>query len=740
MMQKFAHFLYVIAGLVALTLGVQSASAQTVLTADWTNLGNGSLEEVADGTTLTVGPNSVTIDTNVVTDGDANDANFTNFYSTGILSYYNGQVSSFTGNLLYSTDHSTFDAGDYFETTYTFGSAVDELEFIVGNVDRFFGTDTGGNPANFHDAVIIEYDTGTGTWQNLRNLAGAVTLGSAVGTATVGGQQGWDGSAYSGGITSTTGDIRVDFGTTTVERVRIRYRFGQDSPATDPSGNFQYIAVSDFSWEQNVPTADLSLTKNVSNNNPAASSAINYTIQLTNNGPLVATGVQVIDILPTGFDFTSSSGTGTYDETTGIWDVGTLNNGQTVTLTINGTVTAPPGVTVTNIAEVFASDVFDADSTPNNGSTTEDDDDSAAFTVQGIRTAGTAPTLVCPAGTNVFDWDAISWTAGSINNTYAIASFGDINFSIVNEGIWENDPTFGGLQPALSQANTGGLAIAEDSLHQFIDFRDRNEVATTTIDLPNGVSGAQFTIFDVDYALNDFADRLIVTGSYNGNTVIPTLTNGTVNYVVGNVAVGDGGSAGNSDDGNVVVTFDQAIDTIVISYGNANTGPVDPDGQAIAIHDFDLCAPDTQLSVTKLSSVFSDPVNGTTNPKAIPGALVEYAIGVSNPGISDADTDSVFVVDTVPSDSKLCVADIGGAGPVTFTDGATSSGLSYNFIDLDDATDDLAFSSDGGTTWNYTPTIDADGCDSAVTNFRVNPKGALAGTGSFTLRARFIVE
>jgi len=674
MKQKIAHIICVVAGILALTMGVNSASAQTVLTADWTNLGNGNLEEVADGTTLTVGPNSVTIDTNVVTDGDGNDPNFTNFYSTGMLSYYNGQVSSFTGNLLYSTDHSTFDAGDYFETVYTFGSAVDQLEFIVGNVDRFFGSDTAGNPANFHDAVIIEYDTGTGTWQNLRNLAGAVTLGSAVGTATVGGQQGWDGSAYSGGITSTTGDIRVDFGTTTVERVRIRYRFGQDSPATDPSGNFQYIAVSDFSWEQNVPTADLSLTKNVSNNNPAASSALSYTLQLTNSGPLAATGVQVIDILPTGFDFTSSSGTGTYDDATGIWDVGTLNNGQTVTLTINGTVTAPPGVTVTNIAEVFASDIFDADSTPNNGSTTEDDDDSAAFTVQGIRTAGTAPTLVCPAGTNVFD------------------------------------------------------------------FRDRNEVATTTVNLPNGVAGAQFTIFDVDYALNDFADRLIVTGSYNGNTVMPTLTNGTVNYVVGNVAVGDGGSAGNSDDGNVVVTFDQAIDTIVISYGNANTGPVDPDGQAIAIHDFDLCAPDTQLSVTKLSSVFSDPVNGTTNPKAIPGAFIEYAIQVSNPGISDADADTVFVVDTVPSDSKLCVADISGAGPVTFTDGATSSELAYNYIDLTNTSDDLSFSNDGGTTWNYAPTADADGCDSAITNFRVNPKGAMAGSGSFTLRARFIVE
>ncbi len=747
MMRSIVHYLYVALGLCALTLSANSVSAQTTLTADWTNLGNGNLQEVTDGTVLTVGPNSVTIDTAVVTDGDANDGNFTNFYSTGMLSYYNGQVSNFTGNLLYSMDHSVFDAGDYFETVYSFGTAVDELEFTVGNVDRFFGFDTGGNPANFHDAVIIEYDTGTGSWQNLRNLAGAVTLGSAVGTATVGGQQGWDGSAYSGGITSTTGDIRVDFGTTTVERVRIRYRFGQDSPATDPSGNFQYMAVSDFTWEQVVPTADLSLSKSVNNSNPATGSAIFYTLQLTNNGPLDATNVQVIDILPTGFEFTSSSGSGSYDDATGLWTIGTITSGQTLSLTINGTVSAPAGVTIANFAEVFTSDIFDADSTPNNGSTNEDDDANDSFTVQGIRTAGTAPTLICPNGTNLFDWDAVTWTAGSTSNTYAIASFGDVTFNIVNEGIWEDDAAFGGEQPAISQNNTGGLGTPEDSLHQFIDFRDRFEVATTTVNLPNGVAGAQFTVFDIDFAANDFADKLIVTGSYKGATVMPTLTNGTVNYVVGNVAVGDGGSNSNTGNGNVVATFDSAIDTIIISYGNANTAPPDPDGQAIAIHDFDICAPDTQLSVTKMSTVFSDPVNveasnlvGNADAKAIPGSIIEYTIGVSNTGISNADTDSVFIVDTVPADTKFCVDDIGGAGPVRFIDGATSSDLSYSFVLLDDASDDLAFSDDGGTTWDYDPTADADGCDSAITHFRVNPTGDFAGGGSFSLRARFMVD
>ena len=740
MTNKMTKFLSVIAISLSALFAPQTVSAQTTLTADWTNLGNGSLEEVNDGTTLTVGPNAVTINTAVVTDGDGNDANFTNFYSTGHLSYFAGQVSNFTGNLLYSNDHSVFDAGDYFETTYTFNDAVEQLDFTVGNVDRFFGQDGGGNPANFHDAVIIEYDTGNGTWLNLRNLAGAVTLGSAVGTTTVGGQQGWHGIAFSGGITSTTGDIRVDFGTTTVERVRIRYRFGQQQPATDPSGNFQYLAVSDFRWQQNVDVADLSLAKVVSNPTPAQGSSVTYTLTLTNNGPLASNNVEVLDLLPTGFNFTSSGGFGTYNDATGIWSIPSIASGQSRVLTITGDVTAPAGVTITNFAEVFSTATFDNDSTPNNGSTTEDDDASAPFTVQGVRTSGVAPILSCPAGTNVFDWDSTTWAAGSTNNTYAIANFGDVEFDIVNEGIWENDPTFGGQQPAIANNNTGGILIVEDSLHQFIDFRDRFEAATTTITLPNGVAGAQFTVFDIDFAANDFADKLTVTGSYNGATVLPTLTNGVVNYVVGNVAVGDGASANTSSDGNVVVTFDQAIDTIIVNYGNGSAAPVNPDGQAIAIHDFNLCAPATELSVTKTSTVFSDPVNNTTDPKAIPGALIEYNIGVSNIGISDADDDSVFVVDTVPSDTKLCVTDIGGAGPVRFIDGGTSSNLTYSFIALGNLGDDLAFSDDNGTTWDYEPTADADGCDAAITDFRVNPKGAFAGDGSFSLRARFIVE
>ena len=149
----------------------------------------------------------------------------------------------------------------------------------------------------------------------------------------------------------------------------------------------------------------------------------------------------------------------------------------------------------------------------------------------------------------------------------------------------------------------------------------------------------------------------------------------------------------------------------------------------------------TPLTVSKISTIYSDPVNGTSDPYAIPGSVVEYTIVVGNPNAAALDPDSVVVNDKAPSNAKMCLAGFGGgAGPLRFVDGSTPSGLDYNFTSLDDNADDVEFSADGGETWNYSPIADADGCDEAITNFRVTPTGAFAASSSFTLRVRFIIE
>jgi uncharacterized repeat protein (TIGR01451 family) len=415
--------------------------------------------------------------------------------------------------------------------------------------------------------------------------------------------------------------------------------------------------------------ADLSLSKTVAS---TSSSTAIYTLSVTNASysTQTATGITVRDILPAGVTFASASGTGTYNSGTGIWTVGSVVPGQTISISITVNITAASGTVITNIAEITASSATDTDSTPNNGITTEDDYAARAFTVGG-RLPGLPPSIygICTSagvGTTVLDWNTQSWTSGSTTGTASVPALGNVGFALNSQGTFD-------APVALNSNNTGGLSVSELSLFESIQYTTASQVTTTTITLPTAVPGLQFTVFDVDYAVNDFADKLSVSGTYNGSPVSATLTNGVANYISGNSAIGDLGSGGTSSDGNVVVTFSSPVDTVVITYGNHTTAPADPDGQAISIHDITFCRPQASLSVTKISSVISDGVS-VTNPKAISGATIQYCILTSNSGSGTA-TDIVNT-DVLPAD-------------LTFVPGSMKSGTSCGTATIDEDDDNI---------------------------------------------------
>ena len=418
-------------------------------------------------------------------------------------------------------------------------------------------------------------------------------------------------------------------------------------PSAD-NGNFQRADLYLTSLPSNY--ADLSLTKSVSNASPTAGASISYTLSVTNasGSPVTATGVAVRDVLPAGFTFASASGFGTYNSGTGLWTVGSVPPGTTRTLTISGSVNATSGATVANDAEIVASSAPDVDSTPDNDAAGEDDQASASFTVSGSRVAGVPPTLTCPAGTALWDWDSISWSAGTTSASTTLTGVGTASIDIaISGGSFLSNATYGGQSPTRQNVVTGGYSPAQYSIFQLVDFTSRSGSVTSTISLATAVPGAQFRLFDIDYASGQFADRVTVTGRLGGTTVYPTLTNGGANYVIGNSAYGDVLSADGEAAGNVVVTFASAIDTIVIDYGSHGLAPSNPGQQGMALHDINFCRPTTTLAITKTSSVVSDPVNGTTNPKAIPGATMRYCLLVTNTGAAAAT--SVALGDTLPA-------------------------------------------------------------------------------------------
>ncbi len=162
--------------------------------------------------------------------------------------------------------------------------------------------------------------------------------------------------------------------------------------------------------------------------------------------------------------------------------------------------------------------------------------------------------------------------------------------------------------------------------------------------------------------------------------------------------------------------------------------PVDGDGDAVAVCDIgayeaEVLYPDYDLHKTVVT--FSDPYSGA-NPKAIPGAVMLYTIALGNSGLGAADLDSLVITEAVPAGTALIVTDFdaGNPGPVAFVDGAPASGLSYTFLGLGSAGDDVGFSNDGGASYGYTPTPGADGADIGVTHVRIAPKGTARFTGA----------
>lgn len=135
-----------------------------------------------------------------------------------------------------------------------------------------------------------------------------------------------------------------------------------------------------------------------------------------------------------------------------------------------------------------------------------------------------------------------------------------------------------------------------------------------------------------------------------------------------------------------------------------------------------------QLTLEKSMAVSSDPINGTNNPKAIPGALIKYTLAITNTGEGIADTDSIAIIDKLAAGTDFYVGSDANVSPITLIDGDPVSSLTLNFENLTSTTDDVEFSNDGGLTFSYAPTPDSNGFDPLITDIRISPKGTMPGS------------
>ncbi len=106
------------------------------------------------------------------------------------------------------------------------------------------------------------------------------------------------------------------------------------------------------------PEADLSLTKTVSNPNPAVDDEVDYTLTASNAGPNDATGVTITDSLPAGLAFLDATPGCDNQNGTVTCDIGTLAAGERAAVTIRALTTgAVAGTAVGNLATVSGNEL-----------------------------------------------------------------------------------------------------------------------------------------------------------------------------------------------------------------------------------------------------------------------------------------------------------------------------------------------------------------------------------------------
>jgi len=210
-----------------------------------------------------------------------------------------------------------------------------------------------------------------------------------------------------------------------------------------------------------------------------------------------------------------------------------------------------------------------------------------------------------------------------------------------------------------------------------------------------------------------FVVRNIPGGQANGDISAVTLT--------AQVAQGGGVGVQGAD----ILTDDALIAddpaTVQIVFGDA-AGDTDAANDGAHSDSDAYIVGAAQISVAKTSAVLSDPINGAVNPKAIPGATVEYTVTVSNAVGASATATNVQVSDSLNAEIT--------AGTVAFDANGYAAGAGMQVTAPNIA---------GGAPTALSNAADADQGDFTANAVTVNGITLNAGQ-SATVRFRVVIQ
>lgn len=335
--------------------------------------------------------------------------------------------------------------------------------------------------------------------------------------------------------------------------------------------------------------ADLTTVKSLTaggDATPAVGDTVSFDIAITNNGSGLATGVSLTDLLPAGLTIAAGHGTitgdtnspgGTYDPSTGVWDIGSVSLNETVTLMLVGTVdagqegqsitntvvaasgnepdpgTAGDDLTETVVVSTIAANDDDFTATPIDstagGSTatvlTDDLLNGSSVATDGSATTISITDLDGLTGATIADNGVITvppgTTPGTYNITYQLCDEANATVcdtaiaTVVVTDIAANDDDFSGAPIDPSTGGTTASVLTDDILNGSSVATDGSETTVSITD-NDGLTGATIAdsgeitvppntargVYNITYQLCDEANPL------DCDTAIATIVVGTI--------------------------------------------------------------------------------------------------------------------------------------------------------------------------------------------------------------------
>lgn len=229
----------------------------------------------------------------------------------------------------------------------------------------------------------------------------------------------------------------------------------------------------------------------------------------------------------------------------------------------------------------------------------------------------TSYVIVTPGQTNA----TLTYKITNLGNTHQIYHLTQANSAV--PAAWTTADNYDATSPTIYVQNAVNLAVGGGSY----------AAGTTTVVLaPNDYIYAQIRseiptvpatpVLNGGYNEDDVSAHSLIATTFNADDSALTELDGTVK-------AGPAGATTCTNAQGAFVVFADGVPTLP-----TDDDTLAKDGKASNRDAYKTTSPN--LTISKTSVVYSDPVNGTTTPKAIPGAIVLYTITITNSGTADA--------------------------------------------------------------------------------------------------------